>query len=320
MDTAMSAKLTLRTKVLLDPKSRATAFGRYHDRLRRKPAIAQPDAFDVPTQLIGKTPDGKVSVYYDPAVGPEGLALGQQVLTTGSSTYATAQAFFNISGGPIGVILAALSNATDGSGGAYHNDCSFNTGGTIYCDVAFGNPILTNGLIVAELTECFMGLQSMGWNCGSSNGEALSRFLAQQTSGGPDGALAEYATAPQWEAAGRPNWIDATEPTDQDGISIGCGMVYLYWMLSKGLTPPLITQAGCPDGTLASNYAGLTGRTSAWADFSAALAGLAGSILSDDPWTESTAVANGATAPSTGQLVIDPASQSVTLPPNSRVL
>jgi hypothetical protein len=312
----MSVKLTLRTKELMDNKSRAMAFGRYHDRLRHKPAIAQSSTFDVPAKLVGKTPDGKVSLFYDPALGPQGLALGQQLLTTVSSTYGAAQAFFNITGGPILVILAALSNATDGSGGAYHNDCSFDTGGTIYCDVAFGNPILTSGLIVAELTECFMGLQNLGWNCGSSNGEALSRFLAQQTSGGPGGALAEYATAPQWDAAGRPNWIDATEPTDQDVISIGCGVAYLYWMLSKGFTSPLITQAGCPDGTLASNYAALTGRTSAWADFSAALAGLVGSIVSDDPWMASTAVANETTAPSSGQLVIDPASQSVTLPAN----
>jgi hypothetical protein len=53
----------------------------------------------------------------------------------------------------------------------------------------------------------------------------------------PDGALAEYATGPQWDGAGRPNWIDATAPTDQDAVSTGCGVVYLYWMLGRGFTP-----------------------------------------------------------------------------------
>ena len=78
------------------------------------------------------------------------------------------------------------------------------------------------------------------------------------------------------DRAGRPNWIDATESTDQDALSTGGGIVYLYWMMSKGHTAAQITQAGCPDGSLASNYTALNGGTNAWWDFSAAVAGLAG--------------------------------------------
>ena len=61
---------------------------------------------------------------------------------------------------------------------------------------------MTNGLIVAELTECFMGAQNQGWDCGGSNGETLSRFLAELESGGPAGALAAFATGPTWTAPG----------------------------------------------------------------------------------------------------------------------
>src|SRR5437899_1833695 len=99
-----------------------------------------------------------------------------------------------------------------------------------------------SGLFVAGLAESFMGAKNKVWDCGGSNGEALSRFLAELESGRPRGALAGFSTGPLWDQAGRPNWIDATEPTDRDGASIGCGVVYLYWMISKGFAAAQITQ------------------------------------------------------------------------------
>jgi hypothetical protein len=280
----MALRLTLPTPVLLNPHKRAASFGRHYRQRRVLAAAARAGGFDFPTQVVGTTPDGNVTVYYDPTLGQPGLTLAQQILARVASTYADCQAFFNIPGQPVNVIIAAVGGATDGSGGAYHYGCNFNPGGDLYCDAALGNPGLTNGLVVAELTESFMGAQNLGWDCGGSNGEALSRFLAELESGGPGGALAAFATGPAWSQAGRPDWIDATEPTDQDAVSTGCGVVYLYWMLSKGFTAAQITQAGCPDGTMASNYQALTGAATAWADFSAALGGLSGTITSDDPW------------------------------------
>ena len=310
----MPVRMTLPTAVVLDQDCRAQTFGRYHS-LRRARVAAAP-GFDVPAQLAGSTPDGKTTVYYDPSLGQPAADLAQQILAIASTTYAICQAFFNIRGQPINVIIVALSGATDGSGGAYHGGCDFISGRDLYCDAAFGNPALTGGLIVAELTECFMGQQNLGWDCGASNGEALSRFLAQQVFGGPDGVLAKFATAPQWERAGRPNWLDATAPTDQDPVSTGCGVVYLYWMLSKGFSVAQITQVGCPNGTLSSNYAKLTGQTTAWADFRAALKGLSGAIISDDPWQSPPAAVAHQTAepvPARGQILIDAAAMTVRL-------
>ncbi len=113
-------------------------------------------------------------------------------------------------------------------------------------------------------------------------------MLAEQASGGPGGALGAFATGPAWaDNTGTwppPNWIDATEPTDGDLISIGCAAVYLYWMASQGYTFAQITQAGCSDGSLASNYMALTGKSTAWADFSAAVGALPGGVTGDDPW------------------------------------
>jgi hypothetical protein len=264
---------------------RAAAFGRHHADLRRRAASATPGGFDFPTRFVGATPDGNTTVYNDPGLGQPGADLAQQILGRAVDTYNQCQAFFGIPGQHVNVIIAAVNGVTDGSGGAYHYGCDFNTGADLYCDAALGNAELTNGLVVAELTESFMGTQGRGWNCGGSNGEALSRFLAELLSGGAGGALAAYATGPRWYQDGRPNWIDATEPTDQNVDSTGCGIVYLYWMMSLGFTAAQITQAGCPDGTLASNYTAVAGTgKNAWTDFSAAVSALPSGVPSDNPW------------------------------------
>ncbi len=280
----MGVRLTLPAATMTNQHKRAEAF-QHHTATRTHAAAAHhAGGFDFPTTRIGTTPDGMVTVYYDPSLGAPGTALAQQVLASGSKVYADCQRFFATPGKPVNVVLAALNGRTDGSAGAYHYGCNFDSGGTLYCDVAFGNLSRTIGLIAAELTESFMGAQGKGWDCGGSNGEALSRVLAEALSGGPSGALADYATGPAWDQAGRPDWVDASEPTDQDAVSTGCGVVYMYWMVSKGYTLDQLTQAGCPDGTLASNYSALTNSATAWSAFSAAVATLREGISSDNPF------------------------------------
>jgi hypothetical protein len=311
-------RMTLPNQTHNNPQKRAAAFGRYQANRLLIAQAAPPTGFDYPVQLVGTTPDGNVTVYYDPMLGLPAATVAQQVLNSAAQTYASSQAFFNVPGQPVNVIFAALNGATDGTGGAYHYGCNFNPGGDLYCDVAYGNPQLSTGLVVAELTECFMGAQNKGWDCGASNGEALSRVLAELLSGGARGALAAFASGPVWDQAGRPDWIDATEPTDQDLISTGCGVVYLYWMISKGLTAAQITQAGCPLGTLASNYSALTGSATAWADFIGAVNALPSGISSDDPWgTAPPPPPCSASDPN--HVVIDPQKRTVLLPAGWRV-
>jgi hypothetical protein len=306
--------MTLPTHVHKNPHKRAAAFARYDANRRLGAQAALPAAFDFPVQLVGAAPDGNVTVYYDPMLALPAATLARQVLDSAAQTYASSQAFFNVPGQPVSVIFAALNGATDGSGGAYHYGCDFITGADLYCDVAYGNPQLSTGLVVAELTECFMGAQNKGWGCGASNGEALSRVLAELLSGGPGGALAAFASGPAWDQAGRPDWIDATEPTDQDLVSIGCGVVYLYWMISRGYTAAQVTQAGCPAGTLASNYSALAGSPSAWADFMAAVNALPGGITSDNPWGSAPPPAPPPPPCSPSDVVIDPVNKTVSLP------
>ncbi len=143
-----------------------------------------------------------------------------------------------------------------------------------YCtvDATFANttanPLdLEVSLYIAELSECFMGAQGKGWGCGSSNGEGLSRYLAQNA---PPGVMPTWGiTAPSWVAAGYPDWVSKTEGTDRDYVSIGCAIAYLYWMRYQGYTISEIVQAA--GSTLAANYQTLTGKTTAYNDLVAAM-------------------------------------------------
>ena len=123
-----------------------------------------------------------------------------------------------------------------------------------------------------------MGAQGTGWGCGYSNGEGLSRFLAEEET--PWGTLAGFQTAAAWVAAGYPDWVTHTELTDQDSVSTGCAILYIYWMRSRGYSIAQITQAG--GATLQANYQALTGASSAYADLVAAAKAVA--VTSDNPF------------------------------------
>ncbi len=253
-------------------------------RLPRTPQqIAAAAAFnlDYPATQVGVV--GNITVSYDSSLGAQGLSLAQQLLTSVTGPYNDMQMFFGITGDAVQVVVAPLSGNNDGSGGAYHYGCDFAGGGVLYLDATFASttvdPLnLLVGLYVAELSECFMGAQGKGWNCGGSNGEGLSRFCAEQET--PAGTLDAFATGPAWAQAGFPDWVTTTEGTDQDSVSIGCSIVYIYWMVSLGFTVPQIAQAA--GATLSANYKTLTDKTSAYQDLLAAVQGL--TVNSDDPF------------------------------------
>lgn len=154
----------------------------------------------------------------------------------------------------------------------------------------FGNSARVSALLEAEYSECSMG----GNLCGVSTGEALSRWCAAVVG---NNALADFATAPQWAQDGMPDFIDQTDPTDQNADSTGAGMAFLSWLMSQGYSLSQIAQAMVSlgdAGTLADLYANLTGDTAsnAYPNFLAAVQALNG-ITNDDPF-------NGAMQP--GQL------------------
>jgi hypothetical protein len=255
--------------------------GQRKERTPEQITAARITGLDYPATQVGVV--GNVTVYYDPALGAPGSSLATKMLNVVTAPYDDMQNFFGISGAAVDVIIAPLSGNNDGSGGAYHYGCDFTAGGQMYLDATFAStavdPLnLEVALGVAELSECFMGPQGGGWDCGFSNGEGLSRFCAEQET--PAGTLSAFVTGPAWAQAGFPDWVTQTEQTDQDAVSTGCSIVYIYWMRSLGYTIPQIVQAA--GTTLSANYQALTGQNSAYQDLLAAVSGL--SVTSDNPF------------------------------------
>jgi hypothetical protein len=124
--------------------------------------------------------------------------------------------------------------------------------------------------------------------CAVSTGEALSRWCAAVIG---DNALADFATAPTWAQHGMPDFVNKTDPTDQNKDSIGGGMAFLSWLTSLGhgldkIAPAMVLLR--ESGTLAQLYGKLTQRPApdAWPAFQAAIKAKGGpnTVTDDDPF------------------------------------
>jgi len=233
------------------------------------------------SQLVGVSPSGRVTVYVDPSLGAPGLQNANDLLSDADRVADANDAIFGTTGGNVSVIVFALGGATDGTGGADHMGCDYVSGAAIEVCAAFGQSERVSALFEAELSECSMG----GNLCGVSTGEALSRWCAATIGGN---ALSDFATAPTWVQDGMQDFVDQTDPTDQNPDSTGCGMAFLSWLMSQGYSLNTIAREMAQlgdQGTLAQLYANLASdnASNAWPQFQAAVNAL-GQVTSDDPF------------------------------------
>jgi hypothetical protein len=121
--------------------------------------------------------------------------------------------------------------------------------------------------VIAEEDEVFEAAIGLGWDCGASNGEGLSRVFANDMY--PGAEPADFRSASVWlNTQGRPDYVDTTDPTDTNYVSIGCSVLFLNWLrFQLNYTWSQIIQAGAP--TLAATYTNLTGQTDGWNQFAA---------------------------------------------------
>ena len=256
--------------------------------LTKAPRIARRDGpplwptFTGVSQFVGASPSGRVTVHVDRSLGAEGFQNAQDLVDDADRVVSANDAIFGTTGEPVSVIIFALDGRTDGTGGADHNGCDYQTGAAIEVCASFGNSARVSALFGAELSECSMG----GNLCGASTGEALSRWCAAATS---NNALADFATAPGWAQSGMPDFVNVTEPTDRNPISTGCGMAFISWMISQGSTLAQIAPAMASlgdAGTLAQLYSQLSGNpaSDAFPNFLAAVQNLPNGVTSDDPF------------------------------------
>jgi hypothetical protein len=223
-----------------------------------------------------------VTVYVDPSLGAEALKNAQDLVADGDRVMTGNDAIFGTANGSVNVIVFALDGKTDGTGGADHGGCDYVSGAAVEICTSFGKPARVSALLEAEVSECNMG----GNLCGCSTGESLSRWCAAALS---NNALSDFATAPIWFQDGMPNYVDRTDPTDQNADSTGCGMAFISWLMNQGVTLSSIAQAMVSlgeNGTFAQIYADLLGDSTAnaWTRFLAAVRALPNGVTDDDPF------------------------------------
>ena len=233
------------------------------------------------SHYVGTSTSGRVAVYVDPTLGTPGQQNAADLVADADRVVNANDTIFGSTGGKVSVIIFAIGGQTDGTGGADHLACNYKNGSAIEVCASFGNSVRVSALFEAELSECSMG----GNLCGVSTGEALSRWCAAVVS---NNALADFATAPAWAEKGMPDYVDKTENTDQNAVSTGCGMAFLSWLQSRGITLKQIARAMVKLGTVgtfAQLYAGVSGdsQANAWPKFHAAAQALPG-IVNDDPF------------------------------------
>jgi hypothetical protein len=268
-------------KHVMLPRKQMFSSGRQPEKVSKfKPAAAV--GFDYPMIVAGAT--ANVSVNYATSLSAGGAALAAKVLAKCEPAFqAVVGLFGNVAIPKANLLIAPLSGADDGSGGAYHYGCQ--SPDTYVDDDEQDDGSTTLALFVAELSEVGMATQSAGWDCGASAGEALSRTHAEYLF---PGVLDGYSTAAAWlDQNPRPDWITVSEPTDQDAVSTGCGVLFLSWLMSQGFSVAQITQA--PAATLAGTYANLGLGPNAFADFNAACqlawpVGTPCGVTVDNPW------------------------------------
>jgi len=270
---AIKEAIQVANRVFLHPKAAAELRAAKHPH------------FDYSVKSVGST--ANFNVYSATSLGAQGHQVGNAVLQKCEADAQTLSGYFNVPVQHCNIIVAPLSQNQDGSGGAYHHNC---IDADLYCDVEFHpqvNTDITNALVIAEEVEVFEAVQNRGWNCGASNGEGLSRVLAEALY---PGVLDAYSTAAAWlDTNDRPDWVSNNNATDTDSASNGCSVLFLNWLngpLANGWDK--ICQAA--GATLADTYQQLTGKNTAYQDFRAAIdqmfpVGQPSGVTVDNPFT-----------------------------------
>jgi hypothetical protein len=206
------------------------------------------------------------TVSVDPGLGQKGQQAADALLLTCEQDYVTLQGFFGgitPQGLPFHVIVTA------GSDGASHATCEATE---LSIGVNSGPLDFMRLMVIAEEDEVFEANFGHGWNCGFSNGEGLSRVLANDIVPGvePQGFVSPpvWLDGPAPNGVLRENWVDKTDQTDTNYFSIGCSVLFLNWLrFQLNFSWTQIIAAG--GATLAGTYQQLTGQNDGYTKFKA---------------------------------------------------
>jgi hypothetical protein len=165
------------------------------------------------------------NVYYSPPLGSVGQQIASAVVGVCERDYARISRIFGgitPAGLPLNIVLARLPQA-----GAYHYGSA---AATLYCGVRTApsvTPAFSSFLALTQLVDVFEASHARGWNSGASNGEGLSRVLAAERY---PAQIAGFSTAAAWLNHGRPDFVNRTDHSDSNPLSIGCDVLFLNYL------------------------------------------------------------------------------------------
>ncbi len=223
--------------------------------------LSSPLTDQSPVSVVEQGASANFVVSYDPALGQAGAVIANYLLSACEYDYAQVQPLF-------GVAPAALPfhvTIVYSSGGAWHDEPCTNT--SISVGALSTNPpdaAFFRMLVLSEVVEVLEASLGNGWGCAQSHGEALSRVI-------PDDLVKwrkpiNYLSAGCWLNSPRVDWVDNTENSDQDYVSIGCGVLFLNWMRFQ-LNIPWNSIIAAGSSTLGEIYANATGANDGYASF-----------------------------------------------------
>ena len=201
----------------------------------------------------GVTSAGHYNVAYDTSFsGADGLDLAANLMAICESDFALMSKWFGNISLPLGApIVVQIANSTGGGATTYAVDVPLIGSNTVTVTTKLGalkpggtSVVYLRFLLIAEVTEIFMLMQSNGWRQGYQNnegscGEGLSRFLAQQFllinqfSLGSGGALlfSGLETSHLWLNSPRNDYVNHVSRTDNapDPLT-GCALLFIYYL------------------------------------------------------------------------------------------
>ncbi len=219
-------------------------------------------------QIAGETQHFLVT--YADAGDADEILRATAILESCEADLATLEQWFscNFDSSPYGIWIQVLK----GSPGAGAENSGYISSESSVISVSGTGPLegayvvagaVAQMLFVAELAEILMDFTGYGWNRGSSAGEGLSRVAAGELH--PAGYYAPtFGGHGPWvngwlNASPRPDWVTSTEGTDQDSISYGCAIVFIYYLRYQlGYSYADLVKAG--GSALAQTDATLTGK------------------------------------------------------------
>ncbi len=258
-----SSKAAKPARRVTKAKTKKSIFSTLHHRVTVHNAAAAEMGMHASSKLTHAGSTAHFDVSYLTKLGKKGAALAQAILQNCERDYTTLKQIF---GGIDPHRLPFVVQIDSGSTGASHSSClgtDISVGGKSGKDTDF-----IRSLLVAEADEVFMANFGHGWDCGASNGEGLSRVLANDIYKGVEPA--GFISSDSWLNSARENFVDNTLPSDTDYPSIGCSVLFLNWLrFQLNHSWADIVAAGA--GTLGGTYKNLTGKSTGWKDFSAVI-------------------------------------------------